>query len=329
MVIVALPRGQLAIVCGPWALQRDGRRAFAHGCAKLVHVEVPLALDGGVGQVYPALAPILIPPGVVGFFDIGIYRPQGAGHARARGTERVVAIAQGGHGPCRAPCAVGLLCPCDVYCEAEACKPFLLVSLPAFARGFHGAGVTQVGQLARADGGYRVGFLFATKARGYQARGHALCTAHGDDAHGFSGVYPDFGGHARPKVHGGGCCANVQRGGFKPGGGHVQLDTASGNLGRAGAIVGVFVDPLQVVELPFLLPGLHGFPRVFGFVEFGHGAQVPEAGVVQADFQGGTVSPDQGTQRAIAQRECLVPRGRRGGEVKPVLCCLGRARFAC
>ncbi len=65
VVVIALPRGQCAVVRRPRPLQRDGRRAAPARRAKLVGVEIPLLLDDRVRHAQPRSLPVSAPPRLV------------------------------------------------------------------------------------------------------------------------------------------------------------------------------------------------------------------------------------------------------------------------
>ena len=94
--------------------------------------------------------------------------------------------------------------------------------------------------------------------------------------------------------------------------GQRDLDAARRNLRRCGAFVRLVVEPDQFVNLAVLLPLTHHRIVVFRRVILRHRSQIPEVSPIQRNAQRLSIAPHQRAQRAIAQRQCLVPhRGRR------------------
>ncbi len=62
VMVVPFPWGELSVIGGPGALERDGGAEASAGGAELIGVEEPLAFDGGVGEGECGFGPVLLPP---------------------------------------------------------------------------------------------------------------------------------------------------------------------------------------------------------------------------------------------------------------------------
>lgn len=71
----------------------------------------------------------------------------------------------------------------------------------------------------------------------------------------------------------------------------IEHDTAGGDLGGGGAVVGFFVEADEVLVAALFMPVAHGFEVVLGAGEFRDGGEVPEVGAVERDDGWGAVAP--------------------------------------